>query len=139
MKVSIPSLCEIGVCSVNEADLTGDDTLKVKLPLINEINDASFKINHNPKSVLYYGTQINKCESDRIKILALKTGFNTRKGVLVQKALFPKNNFYNFTSHLYKLLGVQIAFYFGSIGYCIYLYHKCNEVDFDDPKKSIYL
>lgn len=81
-----------GICTVNEADLTGESSLITKSFLPKD--EKEFSYIDNKKSFLYHGTKIAKCEStykdEKLLALVVNTNFNTNRGNLIQNILFPR-------------------------------------------------
>ena len=108
-----------GVCTVNEADLTGESSLIMKSSLPK--NDKKFTYYDNQKSYLFHGTKVEKCESNnsngKMIALVINTGLNTNRGNLIQNILFPKtgNQFKNSIDTIYYVLLMTLLYIIGII------------------------
>lgn len=86
-----------GYCTVDESDLTGENTLVLKKELLN--NDEKFIYKKASHSFLYQGTRISSLfsrkmgsnsEYDQIYVLATNTGYNTYRGDMILNWQFQK-------------------------------------------------
>ncbi len=128
-----------GCCSVNESDLTGESNLIMKWSIV--LNSNNFKFSNNKKSFLYFGSEVVKCESTlddgQIRVVAINTGYNTRRGDLVQNLLFPRPcNFNIFKEVRYLLIFTFIIFLCNAV-YLLYLMKIFNKDYFAKPENKI--
>jgi len=107
-----------GFCTVNESDISGENNLIMKyhLPKSNNI----FKYSSNQKSILYNGSQVNKCESKnsagKVYAIVLNTGLSTNRGNLIQNILFPKPTNFRLFNEIKEIFIGMLVFY---IFYCV--------------------
>ena len=119
-----------GFCTVNESDLTGENTLVLK----NEINlpknkNEYFDYLKHKNSFLFQGTKIDSLYSSQnkeelIKMLATDTGFNTYRGNMLKN--WEEQNI-QFSRRVYDMMFVIIVIcviIIIDIGIYIFLYSK---------------
>ena len=96
-----------GFCTVNESDLTGENTLVLKkeINLTNNKNENFDYLKHK-NSFLFQGTKIDSLYSSQnkeeiIKMMATDTGFNTYRGNMLKN--WEEQNF-NFVRKIYDFI-----------------------------------
>lgn len=110
---------------VNEAMLTGESVPVTKTALSSSrgasfsmsqdqfsmskvVNDVKLSIKEHSRHILFSGTQVIQTryyESEKIKAVVLRTGFNTTKGELVRAILHPKPVDFHFNNDTHKYIG----------------------------------
>jgi len=88
-------------------------------------NSHRFRYSNNKKCILYFGSQVVKCESSlkdgRIRVFALNTGYNTRRGDLVQNLLFPKSSNFDIFQEIKYILVILAVMFLTNMAYLIWL------------------
>lgn len=132
----LPSDCILldGICTVNEADLTGESSLVMKSSL--QKNDEFFNFYNSRKSFLFQGTKIEKCEATnengKIKALVINTGFNTNRGNLILNILFSnEGSNWKFTFDNYMYFIIMLILYLSFIIPCIVIMISNNTFNED--------
>ena len=101
--------------------------MKNALPLFT----FNFNYSVNKKSFLYFGSKVVKCESNlidgKIRVVVINTGYNTRRGCLVQNLLFPKPSNFNIFGEVKYFLIILIIIFVFNAAYLIHIYFKFKE------------
>ena len=119
-----------GFCTVNESDLTGENTLVLKKEIMLSKNKSEyFDYLKYKNSFLFQGTKIDSLYSSQnkeelIKMLATDTGFNTYRGNMLKN--WEEQNI-QFTRRIYDMMFVIMLIsitILANIGIYIFLYSK---------------
>ncbi len=104
-----------GNAIVNESMLTGESVPVTKTalshtrgPSSSEVKEQKLDIKEQSRHILFSGTQVIQTryyESETIKAVVLRTGFNTTKGELIRSILHPKPVDFRFNNDTYKYIG----------------------------------
>lgn len=111
-----------GYCTVNESDITGENTLVLRKELKNE--NELFNYQKDRDSILFQGTSIStlyssKAKKEQIIMLATNTGYNTYRGNMVKNWEHQKPDNYRFN---YDFLILSIVFILMWITSCILVF-----------------
>lgn len=141
-KVPCDAVILEGICTVNEADLTGEGCHVMKLSL--KSNNKMFNYKNNTKNILFQGTRLIKCNSmmngEKIKVLSINTGFNTSRGNQLQNIFNPKNDF----RHLQRsqgvlIIGLVFIFVISNILYLLIHYTGQPETKFETQDNNYFI
>lgn len=137
-----------GFCTVNESDLTGENTLVLKKEVLLPKNkNEYFDYLKHKNSFLFQGTKIDSLYSSQnkeelIKMLATDTGFNTYRGNMLKN--WEEQNI-QFSRKIYDLMLVMVLIFvivLIDIAIFVFLYSKQlpKEEDsyYNDLKEKIY-
>ncbi len=101
-----------GFCTVNESDLTGENTLVLKKEIMSNNNNKNENFNYlkHKNSFLFQGNIIDSLYSSQnkeeiIRMMATDIGFNTYRGNMLKN--WEEQNF-NFSRKIYDLIVISI-------------------------------
>ena len=125
-----------GYCTVNESDLTGENTLVLRKEILDE--DEMFNYSRDHDSVLFQGTSIStlfspKAKKEQIILLATNTGYNTYRGNMVKnwEHQKPENERFNFDL---IILGIVFFVMWVLSSVLVFLFYT---EDYDNDSKSV--
>lgn len=142
IKVPCDGVILQGYCTVNESDLTGENTLVFRKELVND--NEIFNYQSDKASFLFQGTTVSSLYSYQTKksqiiLLATGTGYNTYRGNMIKNWEYqnPKKKGVNFD---YVILGIVIflIWIFSGILFFVFMTEEYDSDEGEFVKLSIW-
>ena len=132
-----------GFCTVNESDLTGENTLVLKKEIMSNNNNKNENFNYlkHKNSFLFQGTIIDSLYSSQnkeeiIRMMATDIGFNTYRGNMLKN--WEQQNF-NFVRKIYdKIIMIIFIFITIMINIFVYIFLYSKELPSEDEEEKEY-